>query len=111
MCGIAGIINLKNNQINKKSFDLDKLKNIMRPRGPDNQSSYEHKGDFFKLNFFFSRLSIIDLNKRSNQPFFFDNLIIVFNGEIYKYLEKNLYIFFMIITHLFLDLKLAMSNI
>ena len=40
-----------------------------------------------KLNLFLhSRLSIIDLNKRSNQPFKIGNDVIIFN-EIYNYIE------------------------
>ena len=39
---------------------------------------------------YFLRLSIIDLNNRSNQPFIKFNKILLFNGEIYNYLElKN----------------------
>ena len=34
-----------------------------------------------------SRLSIIDLNSRSNQPFIIGDYILIFNGEIYNYLE------------------------
>src|SRR5690606_7276587 len=33
------------------------------------------------------RLSILDLDARSNQPMTFENLIIVYNGEIYNYKE------------------------
>lgn len=33
------------------------------------------------------RLSILDLDPRSNQPMAFENLTIVFNGEIYNYLD------------------------
>ena len=33
-----------------------------------------------------SRLSIIDTNERSNQPFKYKDLVIVYNGEIYNYL-------------------------
>ena len=41
-----------------------------------------------KIIFFLhSRLSIIDLDERSNQPFEKDNLVIIFNGEIYNYIE------------------------
>ena len=35
----------------------------------------------------FRRLAIIDLDPRSNQPLHLDNLHLVFNGEIYNYLE------------------------
>ena len=34
-----------------------------------------------------TRLSIIDLNKRSNQPLIINDLIIIFNGEIFNYKE------------------------
>ena len=39
-----------------------------------------------------SRLSIIDLDNRSNQPFKYEKYIIVYNGEIYNFIEirKNL---------------------
>ena len=33
----------------------------------------------------FNRLSILDLNKRSDQPYKYKNLILCFNGEIYNY--------------------------
>ena len=36
---------------------------------------------------FLERLNIIDLDKRSNQPFEVDELMLTFNGEIYNYLE------------------------
>ena len=45
-----------------------------------------------KINYLLcsSRLSIIDINKRSNQPLEDENGVLVFNGEIYNYLEiKN----------------------
>ena len=59
----------------------------MKNRGPDNQS-YQKLRIFGKSVYLFhSRLSIIDLQSRSNQPFQFKNLIMIFNGEIYNYLE------------------------
>ena len=41
----------------------------------------------YDIEFFSSRLSIIDLKRRSNQPFKFQNFVIIFNGEIYNYIE------------------------
>ena len=64
MCGIAGIISKRSIDIN-----LSQLQKLMSNRGPD---SFEYvSGNFNKINysFYFSRLSIIDLDKRSNQPF------------------------------------------
>ena len=39
------------------------------------------------ITFGHRRLSIIDLNKRSDQPFIFRDNALIFNGEIYNYLE------------------------
>jgi asparagine synthase (glutamine-hydrolysing) len=82
MCGIAGVISKKSIDIN-----LSQLQKLMSNRGPDSFESAS--GIFNKINysFYFSRLSIIDLDKRSNQPFKKFNNTIVFNGEIYNYLE------------------------
>ena len=82
MCGIAGIISKRSIDIN-----LSQLQKLMSNRGPDSFESIS--GNFNKINysFYFSRLSIIDLDKRSNQPFKKFNNTIVFNGEIYNYLE------------------------
>jgi len=59
-------------------------------RGPDAQNYYFEK----EFKCYFRRLSIIDLNERSDQPFLSDDgrFIILFNGEIYnfKILKKEL---------------------
>ena len=86
MCGILAYIG-------KEEFSLKKTKellSLMKNRGPDNQ---EHLGFNFKkkkILFFHSRLKIIDLNNRSNQPFIKFNKIMIYNGEIYNFKEiKN----------------------
>lgn len=60
---------------------------LMRNRGPNAQ--HVHVDAFGEKNVYLlhSRLSIIDLNPRSDQPFELDGRIVVFNGEIYNYLE------------------------
>jgi asparagine synthase (glutamine-hydrolysing) len=83
MCGIAGFIGkkrLSEDQIN------DTLK-VMHQRGPDFQSFDEILLDDLVVYLFHSRLSILDLDKRSNQPFIFNEFVLVFNGEIYNYIE------------------------
>ncbi|WJJ95493.1 asparagine synthase (glutamine-hydrolyzing) [Algibacter luteus] len=83
MCGIYGTtINYSDNQIKSK---------LQRTafRGPDKMDwkSYEYKNDT-RITFGHNRLSIIDLDPRSNQPFsFLDKIKIVFNGEIYNFQE------------------------
>lgn len=54
-------------------------------RGPDSQGVW--RGPDIALGHV--RLSIIDLDKRSNQPFVKDGLTIVFNGEIYNFRELS----------------------
>ena len=90
MCGIIGYKS-KNNI----SFDKLELIRSIRHRGPDSSKYIEiKKKNNLKTNVFlgFSRLSIIDDNVRSDQPFKYKNLIICFNGEIYnfKLLKKEL---------------------
>tara|TARA_Y100000591_G_scaffold330761_1_gene362678 strand:- start:4829 stop:6664 length:1836 start_codon:yes stop_codon:yes gene_type:complete len=89
MCGISGYIGIKD--ISK--FKIKNTLNLMKNRGPDNQSYCEINSDKNKIFFLHSRLSIIDLKKRSNQPFYSDGIYIIFNGEIYNYVElRNLLI-------------------
>ena len=83
MCGIAGLIS--NNFIKNNDYPL--LKKLMEKRGPDSFGSFKKGFGTKKLNLFFSRLSIIDINKRSNQPMKKHNKVIIFNGEIYNYIE------------------------
>ena len=96
MCGIAGIISNKN----KISINREKLFKIMHQRGPDAKGFHTVKDKNYELNFYHSRLSIIDNNKRSNQPFYYKNFVMIYNGEIYNFnkirseLKKNKYKFF-----------------
>jgi asparagine synthase (glutamine-hydrolysing) len=84
MCGIAGYFGTKNLETNV----IKKTLSVLLRRGPDDQKYKKYSIDDFKsLYFFHTRLSIIDLDPRSNQPLE-DNLFsIVFNGELYNYLE------------------------
>jgi asparagine synthase (glutamine-hydrolysing) len=52
-------------------------------RGPDSQGTWSDT----TVGFAFRRLAIIDLHERANQPMHFERWHLVFNGEIYNYLE------------------------
>jgi asparagine synthase (glutamine-hydrolysing) len=80
MCGFVGIIN-KDGQ-NADSGILNKMASTIHHRGPDED------GVFIKgsIGFFHKRLSIIDLSTGS-QPMTFGDYTIVYNGEIYNYIE------------------------
>ena len=79
MCGILAAINHKRDRV-----DLISARKLMSFRGPD------HQKDLFIDDMTYlghNRLSIIDLNERSNQPFRSKDYYIIFNGEIYNYRE------------------------
>ena len=84
MCGFVSIINTSLGKQNL--FDIiGQLKKIHYHRGPDEIKEL-HKSKFSIL---FRRLAIIDLSKNASQPFLSDDGLIslVFNGEIYNYIE------------------------
>ena len=84
MCGIAGIVNFDQSKINPEL--ANGIKKSLEHRGPDFS-----KVDYINENvaLIHTRLSIIDLDQRSNQPMYSkDNRFsIVFNGEIYNFRE------------------------
>ena len=83
MCGIAGFFGTK-------SIDKERIANtliLMKNRGPDFSCSKSFSFGDFNINLLHSRLNIIDLSSRSNQPFFIKDYVLVFNGEIYNYVE------------------------
>ena len=83
MCGIAGYIG----ETEIAKYNIKNILESMSVRGPDHQGYFHIKIKNKNIYLFHSRLSIIDLKKNSNQPFRIGNKILVFNGEIYNYLE------------------------
>ena len=83
MCGIAGYFGKKP----PAEECLNKTLSLMKNRGPDHQASRSFSVGDFKVNLLHSRLSIIDLDPRSNQPFTIGSVTLVYNGEIYNYIE------------------------
>lgn len=84
MCGISGYISKKNLIADN---GIERTLEMMKRRGPDSKNFFEKSYNSKQLALLHSRLNIIDLNVRANQPYYDDNFIIVFNGEIYNYLE------------------------
>jgi asparagine synthase (glutamine-hydrolysing) len=78
MCGFLGFVGVYDKQLKDKfmlTFDS------INHRGPDSSGVCE--SDNFLLGH--KRLSIIDLNSRSNQPFSDGTSWLLYNGEIYNY--------------------------
>ncbi|MBM3453656.1 MAG: asparagine synthase (glutamine-hydrolyzing) [Bacteroidetes bacterium] len=84
MCGIFGVINDQNKEIDRDLFKISAK--LMNHRGPD---SYGQWGIDNHIELGHLRLSIIDLKAESNQPFFSscEQYVIIYNGEIYNYIE------------------------
>lgn len=83
MCGIYGTTLSYQPEIIKRKLQL------MRFRGPDHTAVKIFSTTLGgRLTLGHVRLSIIDLDERSNQPFEYNSdICIVFNGEIYNYKE------------------------
>ncbi|MEH6538373.1 MAG: asparagine synthase (glutamine-hydrolyzing) [Psychroserpens sp.] len=80
MCGIYGTTLTYNEQQVK-----DKLKRTAF-RGPDKMGWQFYEQNKHKIIFGHNRLSIIDLDPRSDQPFtYYEHIHIVFNGEVYNF--------------------------
>ena len=82
MCGIAGYFS-----VNKvfSPEELPAMANAIAHRGPDAEGDYSHGS----VGLAHRRLSIVDLNPRSNQPMTSQdgNFVICYNGEVYNFPE------------------------
>lgn len=84
MCGIAGIISKNPNEITNDR--LKSMTDIISHRGPDGDGQWISANGLVGLGH--RRLSIIDLSHEADQPMhYLDRYTIVFNGEIYNYIE------------------------
>ncbi len=84
MCGIAGYFG-------DREISEYKIKDTLRllfHRGPDSNGYYRSlNNEGFNTYLLHTRLAILDLDKRSDQPYKIGNNILTLNGEIYNYLE------------------------
>lgn len=81
MCGICGIIDKNNRNINKEN--LASMTKFLAHRGPDGEGIYIHNN----MGLGHRRLSIIDLSDNAKQPMSNEDgtVWVVFNGMIYNY--------------------------
>lgn len=85
MCGIAGVYSLSKTKVDLSK--ADSMLDVLQHRGPDGKGEYHTPDECLML--LHRRLSIIDLSDAGAQPMISDDssLTIVFNGEIYNYIE------------------------
>ena len=80
MCGVLG-------NYGSSSDDFMKVTSLedIAHRGPDSMGHYKNKNVYLGH----TRLSILDVSERGNQPMFSEDgqYIIIFNGEIYNHLD------------------------
>lgn len=81
MCGIVGFTN----NIDNSNEVLGRMMDRIKHRGPDAEGKYIDGN----IALGHRRLSIIDITSQGDQPIFNEDgsLVIVFNGEIYNYME------------------------
>ena len=86
MCRIAGLLDFSDLfKTEDLQSTLIQMRDSLSYGGPD--SSGYFKDDDIQLHLGHRRLSIIDLSTAGEQPMFYKNFVIVFNGEIYNYKE------------------------
>lgn len=84
MCGIAGIISRNTNVTTRDN--IKKMTDAIVHRGPDGEGQWVN--DSGNVGLGHRRLSILDLSEAGSQPMhYMGRYSIVFNGEIYNYVE------------------------
>ena len=83
MCGISAYIG------NQKISDtvIQNTIKALNHRGPDANGVYKGIINNSNIILIHNRLTILDLNTRANQPFNYENAFLIYNGEIYNYIE------------------------
>lgn len=84
MCGLAGFADFT------QTTSIDTLKsmtNVIAYRGPDDQGYLNKVVANGQIGFGHRRLSILDLSPLGHQPYEFEHLHLVFNGEVYNFKE------------------------
>ena len=88
MCGVSGIL-ISDNSYTKKELiaNIKKINETLNHRGPDDGGTWANELKGICLGH--KRLSILDLSKNGTQPFVSSSgrFKIVFNGEIYNYID------------------------
>lgn len=90
MCGIIGFISKKNTNANYYNEKFNFYHKKLFHRGPDFQEKINITIEQTQVSLGFSRLAIQDTSLEGNKIFKNQNYIILFNGEIYNFMELRL---------------------
>jgi asparagine synthase (glutamine-hydrolysing) len=85
MCGMAGVISLTPERVPELQRSLQVMSDLQRHRGPDGHGYWMHPCG--RVGLAHRRLSIIDLDSGQQPMVDVGGNWLVFNGEIYNYLE------------------------
>ena len=83
MCGLAGVIGTTP----LGDAAADRALAVLARRGPDASGVWRGHVGAAAVLLAHTRLAIIDLDSRADQPFVRDECVLVFNGELYNYRE------------------------
>ncbi|PIB34641.1 asparagine synthase (glutamine-hydrolyzing) [Reichenbachiella sp. 5M10] len=84
MCGISGFIDFRHSLEEKH---LISMTDVLEKRGPDASGYHFEKTNDGHIGLGHRRLSILDLSPLGNQPYYYEDYVVVFNGEIYNFQE------------------------
>jgi asparagine synthase (glutamine-hydrolysing) len=84
MCGIVGFCDFSGKS---ELPDLHSMLRVIAHRGPDDEGAFIHRGQTAHIGLGHKRLSILDLSPLGHQPYEFNGLTLVYNGEVYNYKE------------------------
>jgi len=79
MCSISGVVSEDPKKLNLVNRMID----IQKHRAPDENGFFKGKN----ISLGMGRLKIIDLKSKNLVPFYDDDFVLLFNGEIYNYIE------------------------
>ncbi len=84
-CGLVGALAFNQNKSILNQIAFERMVKSIHHRGPEAKGIWGKKEDGIQLGH--TRLSILDLSERGNQPMTRDHLTIILNGEIYNFKE------------------------
>jgi asparagine synthase (glutamine-hydrolysing) len=84
MCGITGFCDFS--KTSNESI-LQSMTNVISHRGPDDEGVFIKEMRNACVGLGHRRLSILDLSPLGHQPYQLNNLVLVYNGEVYNFRE------------------------